>query len=32
LRATFPEYEDYAARTPRLVPRFRAWKGRVAGD
>jgi protein-S-isoprenylcysteine O-methyltransferase Ste14 len=23
LRATFPEYEDYAARTPRLVPRFR---------
>jgi protein-S-isoprenylcysteine O-methyltransferase Ste14 len=31
LRATFPEYEDYAARTPRLVPRVRAWKGRVAG-
>jgi protein-S-isoprenylcysteine O-methyltransferase Ste14 len=31
LRATFPEYEDYAARTPRLIPRFRAWKGRVAG-
>jgi protein-S-isoprenylcysteine O-methyltransferase Ste14 len=31
LRATFPEYEDYAARTPRLIPRFRGWKGRVAG-
>ena len=27
LRATFPEYEDYAARTPRLVPRVRLWKG-----
>jgi protein-S-isoprenylcysteine O-methyltransferase Ste14 len=23
LRATFPEYEGYAARTPRLIPRGR---------
>jgi protein-S-isoprenylcysteine O-methyltransferase Ste14 len=25
LRATFPEYESYAARTPRLIPRLRIW-------
>ena len=24
LQATFAEYEDYAARTPRLIPRVRA--------
>jgi protein-S-isoprenylcysteine O-methyltransferase Ste14 len=32
LRATFSEYEDYAARTPRLIPRLRGWKGRVTAD
>jgi protein-S-isoprenylcysteine O-methyltransferase Ste14 len=25
LRATFPHYEAYAARTPRLIPRLRRW-------
>jgi protein-S-isoprenylcysteine O-methyltransferase Ste14 len=25
LRATFPEYERYAAHVPRLIPRLRRW-------
>jgi len=25
LRATFPDYDDYATRTPRLIPAWQVW-------
>jgi len=29
LRASFPEYSDYAALTPKIVPRLRRWTSRL---
>jgi protein-S-isoprenylcysteine O-methyltransferase Ste14 len=31
LGATFPEYDDYATRTPRLIPAWRVWPVFISG-